>query len=212
MTTLGLSGDTLQKPVQLTIQAPPEPTRAPMVVIVGTLALALVLMLTFWRRETAATQPSLPQTRRIAALPKRTIAGALDLAPAMVLGMAAFDLGPIELLRHWPGQPEQPWAATLAGAVTILVMIGHTTLGEAIWGRSLGKALTGLRVIDLEGKGPRLWQVLLRNGLKILDMIVWLLLILAIIPPRHQRLGDVVARTLVAEEVEAEASESSDND
>jgi uncharacterized RDD family membrane protein YckC len=206
-------GELLQPPVQMRLVAPQSRSQASEIIIVAALCLALVLMLSFWRRDTAATVLELPGTTSVAGMLKRALAGFLDIAPALVLAMGAFKLSPEQLLAHWPGQPPaDTWYKMLPGLVSILLIITHTALGEAIWGRSLGKALTGLRVVNIDGQTPRRWQLIVRNSLKVLELVVPILLLLAILSPRRQRLGDIVARTVVIEAAEEQASERSSED
>jgi len=209
----GLSGDQLRAPVQMRIAPQPTRQRAYETVLVAVLMIALVLMLGFWRRPSATAAVELPKGMNVAAVGKRALAGALDLAPALVIAMAAFNIGPVQLLTRWPGQPPaDAWPEMIPGAIAILLLVLHTCVAEAVWGRSLGKALIGLRVVDVQGQRPRVWQLLVRNGLKTLDLIVFFLLALAILPPRHQRLGDLVAGTMVVEKAEAESSQQADDE
>jgi uncharacterized RDD family membrane protein YckC len=199
--TMGLDGEPLQKPVQMKVVPPATRSSLPEFVMVGTLVAAMVLMLTFWRRDGVAAAAELPSGVKLGALTRRAMAGGLDMLPAVVLAMTAFKLGPGELLASWPGQPSATeFGEMLPGLVAIAIMLVHTTVAEALWGRSLGKALTGLRVTNLSGERAQTWQILVRGGLKLLDLVVWLLLVLAIVSPNHQRLGDLVARTLVVED------------
>ena len=59
--------------------------------------------------------------------------------------------------------------------------------------------VTGLRTTALDGSRPKRWQLLVRGLLKTLELVmsVWLLLILPVIAPHRQRLGDLVGRTVV---------------
>jgi uncharacterized RDD family membrane protein YckC len=204
LASLGIHGGAvMQTPLQMRIVPPKASSQASEILIIATLALALVLMLSFYRKDTAAAE--LPAQVAVATLAKRALSGVIDVAPGLVLALAAFDLSPGELARHWPGQPAaDTWAKMLPGIVAILVIAGHTLLGEAISGRSLGKGLTGLRVVNVEGQSPRLWQLAVRNAIKVLELIAPPMLILTVVSPRRQRLGDIVARTLVIEQAEDE--------
>jgi uncharacterized RDD family membrane protein YckC len=91
---------------------------------------------------------------------------------------------------------------------TAMLLIGYFTVSTfyAIlleWldgGRTLGKRLLGLRVLDLEGRPLRFDQALLRNLLKLIDrlpLFYGLGGIAAVLSPRWQRLGDLAAGTVV---------------
>jgi uncharacterized RDD family membrane protein YckC len=90
------------------------------------------------------------------------------------------------------------WAMMTPGLIAIAVTVMHVAISEALTGRSLGKVLLGLRVTDLKGNRPTARQALIRNALKTFDLIAYLLLILPIVSPYRQRLGDMVAQTVVA--------------
>jgi uncharacterized RDD family membrane protein YckC len=82
----------------------------------------------------------------------------------------------------------------------------HSTLSELAWGRTVGKAMVGGRVIALSGGPPRPKQVLVRNLFKALALAVPPLALLVLLNPNRQRLGDLVAGTVVvADEPDADA-------
>jgi uncharacterized RDD family membrane protein YckC len=67
-------------------------------------------------------------------------------------------------------------------------------------GRTLGKRLLGLRVLDLEGRPLSFGQALLRNLLKAIDRLPLFYGLggaAALLSPRWQRLGDLAAGTVV---------------
>src|SRR5688572_25976836 len=83
------------------------------------------------------------------------------------------------------------WLIILGG---LLVYFGHLTAAEAATGRSLGKALFGLKVVRTDGSEAGPGAILLRNLLRPLDVptaglgLAWL-------NPLRQRLGDMAAGT-----------------
>ena len=90
-------------------------------------------------------------------------------------------------------------------AIKILVMfviwIGYGILLEWFWnGRTLGKKVFRLRVMDENGLRLTFSQVVIRNIMRFADMLPLLYLvggICCLITPRAQRIGDVVAGTIV---------------
>ncbi len=80
-------------------------------------------------------------------------------------------------------------------AVGLFVL--HTGLSELLTGQTLGKKALGCRVVAEDGSDPDLWQVLARNAVKGLEVLAWPLLLFVLLNPARQRLGDLVARTLV---------------
>jgi uncharacterized RDD family membrane protein YckC len=85
----------------------------------------------------------------------------------------------------------------LPGLTAMGLFVLHTGLAELFTARSLGKALLGLRVLEVKGAAPGWGQMLARNAMKLFELVAWLLLVLPLVSPHRQRLGDVVARTLV---------------
>ena len=85
-----------------------------------------------------------------------------------------------------------------------LIFLGYTPLFETFWrGRTPGKAALGLRVVTSEGAPVRFRHAAIRGALGLVDF--WLLTggvaVLAILlTRRNQRLGDLVAGTLVLRE------------
>ena len=82
-----------------------------------------------------------------------------------------------------------------------LLNIGYPIAMEWMWrGQSIGKKLFALRVIDAGGKRLEFTQILLRNVLRFVDCLpVFYLIggISMILSARGQRLGDLVANTVV---------------
>lgn len=99
----------------------------------------------------------------------------------------------------------------VAGAVLVLVhfalSIGYGIVCEAsLGGRTLGKRLFGLRVLDAAGLRLSLRQVVLRNLLRFVDALPAFYLlgaVSALVTRRAQRVGDLVAGTVVVRTREA---------
>lgn len=76
----------------------------------------------------------------------------------------------------------------------------YYTIPEAVFGRTLGKLVTGIRVIRDDGAPCTLRDVLLRNALRVVDGLpVFSIagLICIAITDQKQRIGDLSAGTLV---------------
>ena len=200
LSVVDLHGQTVLPAEVLTFKpADPIAEAADMVIFLGVLVTSTVLLFTFWRRVPTADALHLPADVVLADNLRRALAGLIDLTPGLLVGTLAFGLGAEELYERWPGRGRgMTFEMMVPGLAAIGVIVGHTALLEiAAGGRSLGKLLTGLRVTTLEGRPPRPWQSLVRCLLKTFDLIAYLLLILPIISPHRQRLGDMVARTVV---------------
>ena len=71
-------------------------------------------------------------------------------------------------------------------------------LAEALFARTLGKAIFGLRVANLDGSRVTARAAVVRNILRIVDLTLALFpLVMVFFSPLRQRLGDVAAGTLV---------------
>jgi uncharacterized RDD family membrane protein YckC len=73
---------------------------------------------------------------------------------------------------------------------------------ERLWGRTLGKVVSGTVVVNAKGGRPSLWQAVLRTLLRIIEVNPILLGgipagIVALATPAKQRLGDLAAKTYV---------------
>ncbi|MDF1561479.1 MAG: RDD family protein [Deltaproteobacteria bacterium] len=95
-------------------------------------------------------------------------------------------------------------AVALAFVLSFLVQWGYFTILEWAWkGQTLGKKAVGLRVLTDRGLRPAFYQVLLRNLLRIIDSMPMTYLVgglSAFASRSHQRLGDLVAGTIVVKE------------
>src|SRR5438874_340782 len=88
------------------------------------------------------------------------------------------------------------WISVWAGVGVYFV---HITIAEMLsGGRSLGKWITGLRVVSLDGTTPQHSQLLARNALRLIDLVLAGIPLLSILQsPLRQRVGDMMAGTIV---------------
>ena len=158
-----------------------------------------------FRRQVPAGQAA-ERAEKLAALD-------VPLAPlSLRLAAGVVDLLPFFAAAAWVAY-RQPGAA--AGAVagepallttgnvlvlwsSLLVYVLHTTLGELAGGRSAGKLLFRLRVVRVDGGAAGANAIVGRNLLRLLDASLAFVPLVAIpLSPLRQRLGDVVAGTVV---------------
>lgn len=94
------------------------------------------------------------------------------------------------------GSPDAPtWPTMLISLGSLAYMI----LLEA-GGGTLGKRIMGMRIIDDQGNKPGLGKSLVRNLLRLVDMLPFFYIVGAIVAsssPTKQRVGDKVAKTYV---------------
>lgn len=90
-----------------------------------------------------------------------------------------------------------------AGAAAIAAYILYFLLGEGIFATTPGKAMFGLRVVTLDGRRCGFAKATVRTLTRLVEFNPILLgglpaASLIILTPRHQRLGDLMAGTVVA--------------
>jgi uncharacterized RDD family membrane protein YckC len=196
-TRMDLSGRVLEPPTALA-----EPTSlilsqaADYFVLVGVLVLATLIMFVFWRRDPAWNRLELPRGVVLADLGQRAVAAVVDLLPCLGIVAIGFGVNPQEIAEHWPGR-SGGWDQMIPGVTVVGLFVAHTMVTELVSGQTLGKMILGIRVAGLDGRPAGPWRIVVRNVMKLFDLIAWPLLILPLFVPSQQRLGDLVARTVV---------------
>lgn len=138
-----------------------------------------------------------------AGIGSRSIALALDLAVQLGAVFALLFAGSLAIDGTGVGLPE--WAGvTLVLLLVFAVFWGYPVALETLWrGRTLGKAAMGLRVVTQEGAPVRFRHAAIRAALALVDFYMTsgaAAVISALVTREHQRLGDLVAGTLVLRE------------
>ncbi|MBI1338053.1 MAG: hypothetical protein GC164_13990 [Phycisphaera sp.] len=201
---IDLNGRVTEQNAALKVES--RPVLGPMgnyLLVVGVLAIASIIHFVFWRKDPDWNKLELPNDWALAPLGNRAIAALIDMAPCTLFAAWFYDITFTEVLIRWPGRASDI-ALTAPGAVAIALFISHTCLGELFTATTLGKKIMGLRTMSVKGRPPNLWQTLTRCALKSLDLIALPLLIMPAIGPMRQRLGDLVARTVVVTRKQAE--------
>jgi len=92
-------------------------------------------------------------------------------------------------------------AAALQFLTIFAIWFGYGILLEWLWrGRTVGKRVLGLRVIDEHGLRLQFNQIVVRNLLRLVDMLPLLYMVgglACVLSRRSQRLGDIAANTVV---------------
>jgi uncharacterized RDD family membrane protein YckC len=101
------------------------------------------------------------------------------------------------------------WAFGLYTLLTFIIQWGYFTLFEAFWnGRTPGKRVARIRVIQRSGRAIGLFESLARNLVRVVDQFPFIYavgVITMFVTKQHQRLGDLAAGTLVVRDREIEA-------
>jgi uncharacterized RDD family membrane protein YckC len=112
-------------------------------------------------------------------------------------------------LMFWAIQPaveafsalSYQWAVAIVTLVMFVLNWGYFTLFEAFWnGRTPGKKIAKIRVIQRSGRPIGFFESLARNLVRFIDQIPFFYavgVITMFITRQHQRLGDLAAGTLV---------------
>lgn len=190
----------------LALRPQPLATAQRLVMPILLIALSIAILIILLMRPPAAGQVALPSHLAPGELGARAMALLVDLFPACVVVILATGRGLEELFVN------PMWASNIAESMplilTALLTAGHAAVAELIWGTSLGKRLFGLHIVTTDGRPPRPWQVIVRNLLKAVAVIVPPLAIVVLFSPTRQRLGDVAARTIVVKTVAAKGDDS----
>ena len=84
----------------------------------------------------------------------------------------------------------------------LVALVAYFVVFEALWGRTLGKLITGTVVIDRNGRAPGFARALVRTLLRLIEVNPLLVGglpagIALLVTKRHQRMGDLLAGTYV---------------
>jgi uncharacterized RDD family membrane protein YckC len=142
----------------------------------------------------------------------RCLALAIDVAVVtaitMVLGQVVGALGVAASAVPVLGRVLSDFGSGAMIVMQFVISIGYGMATEWLWsGRTLGKRVMGLRVIDERGLALGFKQVVIRNLFRIIDMMPSTFYLLGgatcFVTKRCQRIGDIAAGTLVIREVAA---------
>lgn len=96
-----------------------------------------------------------------------------------------------------------------AGLAVYAILFGYFVICEGVWGRTIGKRVLGMSVVKARDGSPCGWPgSIVRNLLRPIDLFFAGLpgAVIVIFSPARQRLGDMLAATLVVREVKAPAA------
>ena len=159
------------------------------------------------------TPERVPLHFALASIGNRFIACAIDHAIQVLalglIGIASAVLASFSFIeRSFSSAPK--WVYAVMILLLFLILAGYFAFFEWIWsGQTPGKRWLKLRVIREDGRPITFWEAAVRNLLRSFDMMpipfysVGLISVFA--STRDQRVGDMVAGTVVVREREAEA-------
>lgn len=163
----------------------------------------LVVLHTYRQRE--QYRKLSPDWRKFELAPfgRRIFAGMIDLIPLITAAIyarlyVAHVESPQDLLMIPKAFELLVWASG--------VYLAHTTLIESLAGRSVGKIVTRLHVVRLDGGKPTMGALAIRNLLRCVDLVLLFTPIFMFYLPLRQRIGDMAATTIVVADREADAA------
>jgi len=113
----------------------------------------------------------------------------------------------VEAIAAYSSKSAQ-WALGIYTLLTFVIQWGYFTLFEAFWnGRTPGKRVARIRVIQRSGRAIGLFESMARNLVRVVDQIPFFYAVGVIsmfVTRQHQRLGDLAAGTLVVRDREIE--------
>ncbi len=155
----------------------------------------------FEDRHVTVTPEGISLDLVLAGLGSRFVAFALDL----VLQSVALIVFLVVVLSAFHGTVTTSSGLVAGGVLSLFVLvdfIGYFVFCEMLFsGRTIGKRAAGLRVVRISGQPVGFWSSLLRNIMRLIDMqlgatyLVGAVLVLS--TNKNQRLGDLLASTLV---------------
>ncbi|WP_395647815.1 RDD family protein [Terricaulis sp.] len=100
------------------------------------------------------------------------------------------------------GQTIDSEAGGVVLGVSAVIALLYFPVCESVWGRTLGKLITGLKVVDAQGKTPNIGRVIIRTLFRLIEVNPGLLGgipagICVLATKRKQRLGDMAGGTYV---------------
>lgn len=164
--------------------------------------LTVLILATVRRGEPEPGYQAGGEVLRLAPLHHRAAAALIDLIPILLA---------VSYVRYRSAEAPidtEQLAFPLMASLGIYFL--HTTLSELLTGRTLGKWIMGLKVVNLEGRKPGMVPLLVRNLLRAVDVFSPVA-IMVFFTPLRQRVGDITARTIVITTREPEPEEEIDD-
>ena len=177
--------------------------------IIGVLSVALVLAAIIFgsdayleRRGLATVAGALGQARTVrgAALSARSTAILIDMLPGLVAFWFLFRGNPLDLLRIPAFQAD--FAASVPALFVFATGWLAATVGDLLFGRSMGKRIVGLRIISSRGGDASLGRRIVRALASAIVMASPLVMLIALLNPRRDGPAEMISGTAVVDEAE----------
>lgn len=101
---------------------------------------------------------------------------------------------------------------TVLTVVAIAVLTLYFTVMETVYGKTVGKFICKLSVVDANGKKPKFWQSLVRTLTRAFELNPKVLgpapaFVCLLIAKKRQRIGDLLAKTYVVRDIDLLSSD-----
>lgn len=182
--------------------------------IIGILSVALVLAAVLFGSDaylerrgiaTVAGAPAAPRAFRGAPLSARSTAILIDMLPGLVAVWFVFRGSPLDLLRIPAFQPD------LVASLPALFVFASgwlvATIGDLLFGRSMGKRIVGLRIVSARGGDATLLRRAVRAFGSAITMVSPLVMLVALLNPRGDGPAEMISGTAVVSEDELAAQQ-----
>jgi uncharacterized RDD family membrane protein YckC len=167
---------------------PPEENELGWLSMMAMALLAIMVVNSMRRRDPLTSEEIEDAGLRIAPHGQRLLAAVIDALPVIVTFTYLYANYEVDELLE---------TKQLEAYLSVLAYLLHTLIFELIFGWSIGKKLADLRVVMADGAKPTAKALLIRNLLRVVDLALPLAMLLVVISPLHQRVGDVAAETIV---------------
>jgi len=183
--------------------------------------LALLLIFIFWKRQGSITRElKLPAQYVVASMWRRLAGFVMDAAPIGMLTFHYWYPPLILFMDEYQAIESEDIQSPLASAALLkgwLIFSGafalYCTICEALFSTTPGKLGVQCRVVNESGHHCRFFQILVRNILRVIELYpmfqLWPTFILMLFTRNRQRLGDLLARTIVVERLQTARSRTS---
>lgn len=99
-----------------------------------------------------------------------------------------------------------------AAVIIIAFIVLYFTVLETMYGKTVGKLMCKLSVVDANGEKPKFWQSLVRTLTRAIELNPKVLgpvpaFICLLIAKKRQRIGDLLAKTYVVRDIDLFSSE-----
>ncbi len=181
--------------------------------VLGFVLMGLLLAYVFWRRQAVITRAlPLPAHYVVAGLGRRALAFLIDFLPvalvtawswfpALVAWLDDYQRQQLEGEGPPPLSMDLLWSWVLCCGLYII----YATVTETMYGGTPGKLVLQCRVVTEAGRRCSLRQIIIRNGVRAIELFpmfqLWFAVIPLVLTRNRQRLGDLMAGTLVVERV-----------